>query len=232
MGLHPDNAVCFTRAPGHRVTVLVDSSPFYTPPPAAVALGLPEYKPLLSFSMTCNPSWKNLGQSLALPASWFLSINGNDSSYFPYSQDSCADPLRKPIWKSYEMISRVSVIQALPTLTHPLEMYQGQLPWVTRRGRPWIGEHGMQVLGRRGPRKTSVNSDKHLNLLLPPFWSKFVSGMITTCKLFMPLSVKPACEIQLSISSQISFKSVHIFFPVFPLPSLPCADCHGFVSMT
>ena len=85
------------------------------------------------------------------------------------------------------MITQVSVIQALPTLTHPLEMYQGQLPWVTRRGRPWDGEHGMQVLRLRGPRKTSVNSDKHLNLLLPPFWSKFVSGMITTCKLFMPL---------------------------------------------
>ena len=87
------------------------------------------------------------------------------------------------------MITQVSVIQALPTLTHPLEMYQGQLPWVTRRGRPWDGEHGMQVLGLRGPRKTSVNSDKHLNLLLPPFWPKFVTGMITTCKLFMPLSV-------------------------------------------
>ena len=139
--------------------------------------------------MTFSPSWKNLGQSLALPASWFLSTNGNDSSYFSYSQDSCKDPLRKLIWKSYEMITQVSVIQAIPTLTHSLEMYQGQLPWVARMGRPWVREHGMQVFGLRGPRKTSINSDKHLNLLLPPFWSKFVSGMITTCKLFMPLSV-------------------------------------------
>ena len=230
MGLHPDNAVCFKRAPGHRVTVPEDSSSFQAPPPAAVALGLPEYKPLLSFSMTFSPSWRNLGQSLSLPASCFLSTNGNDGSYFSYSQDSYEDPLRKLIWKSYELISRVSVIQALLTLTHPLEMYQGQLPWVARRGRPWVGEHGIQVLGLRGPRKTTVNSDKHFNLLLPPFWSKFVSGMITTCKLFMPLSVKPACEIQFSVSSQISFKNVHIFFPVFPLSSLPCADCHGFVS--
>ena len=87
------------------------------------------------------------------------------------------------------MITQVSVIQAIPTLTHPLEMYQGQLPWVARMGRPWVREHGMQVFGLRGPRKTSVNSDEHLNLLLPPFWSKFVSGMITTCKLFMPLSL-------------------------------------------
>ena len=153
MGLHPDNAVCFTRAPGHRVTVLEDSSSFQAPPPAAVALGLPEYKPLLSFSMTCSPSWKNLGQSLALPASCFLSTNGNDSSSFSYSQDSCEDPLRKLIWKSYGMITRVSVIQALPTLTHPIEMYQGQFPWVTMMGRPWVGEHGMWVLRLRGPRK-------------------------------------------------------------------------------
>ena len=114
MGLHPDNAVCFKRAPGHRVTVPEDSSSFQAPPPAAVALGLPEYKPLLSFSMTFSPSWRNLGQSLSLPASCFLSTNGNDSSYFSYSQDSCEDPLRKLIWKSYEMITRFSVC-----ITHP-----------------------------------------------------------------------------------------------------------------
>ena len=44
--------------------------------------------------MTCSPSWKNLGQPLALQASCFLSINGNDSSYFSHSQDSCEDPLK------------------------------------------------------------------------------------------------------------------------------------------
>lgn len=94
MDLHPDNAVCFTRAPGYRVTVLGVSSSFQAPLPATVALGFPEYKPFLSFSMTCSPSWKNLGQPLALQASCFLSINGNDSFYFSHSQDSCEDPLK------------------------------------------------------------------------------------------------------------------------------------------
>ena len=38
--------------------------------------------------------------------------------------------------------------------------------------------------------------------------------------------------VKFSYQSLLRFllKSVHIFFPVFPLPSLPCADCHGFVS--
>ena len=85
-------------------------------------------------------------------------------------------------------------------LTDSIDMCQGQ-SWGTRRGRPWAGEHGMQVLVLRGLKKTSANSDKHLDLLLPLFWSKFIWSMITTCKLFMPLSVKPACEIQLSVSS-------------------------------
>ena len=39
MDLHPDNAVCFTRAPGYRVTVLGVSSSLQAPLPATVALG-------------------------------------------------------------------------------------------------------------------------------------------------------------------------------------------------
>ena len=47
--------------------------------------------------------------------------------------------------------------------------------------RPWAGEHRIQVLVLRGPRTTSVNSDKHLNLLIPAsFWSKFLSTVILT----------------------------------------------------
>ena len=52
MGLHPDNTLWFTRAPGRRLTVLDVSSSFQPPPPSAVALGFPEYELLLDFSMT------------------------------------------------------------------------------------------------------------------------------------------------------------------------------------
>ena len=40
--------------------------------PAAVALGFPEYKLLLSFSLTCSPSWENLGQPLTIPSLYHI----------------------------------------------------------------------------------------------------------------------------------------------------------------
>ena len=75
--------------------------------------------------------------------------------------------------------------------------------------------------------RSSLCSDKHLNLLIPAhFWPKFPSTVITACKSFMPffLFVKQACK--------ISHKSwnIQVFFPVFPQHPVPCADHHGFVS--
>ena len=105
--------------------------------PAAVALGFPEYKLLLSFSLTCSPSWENIGQTLAL-SSLCCICKWKWSSYFSHSQDGCEDPLRKLIRKSCEMITQVSVIQAWPPLTHPSETHLGQLPWVTRWGGPGV----------------------------------------------------------------------------------------------
>ena len=69
MGLPPDNTTWFTRAPGHRVTVLEVSSSVQAPLPAAMVLEFQEYKPSLAFSMTYNTFLGKLRTPLALPAS-------------------------------------------------------------------------------------------------------------------------------------------------------------------
>ena len=78
MGLHPDNAVWFTRAPGHKVRVLEASSSFQAPP--AVALGFPEYEQFLAFSKEHTNFPGKLRRTTYLPASCFSSVNGKDSS--------------------------------------------------------------------------------------------------------------------------------------------------------
>ena len=70
------------------------------------------------------------------------------------------------------------MIQALPT-NPSLRDAPGPVTLGDKLGRPWAGEHRIQVLVLRGPKTTSVNSDKHLNLLIPvSFWSKFPSTVV------------------------------------------------------
>ena len=52
--LYSNNAVWFTRAPGHRVTVLDISFSFQAPLQTTVSLRFPEYRLFLSFFMTCS----------------------------------------------------------------------------------------------------------------------------------------------------------------------------------
>lgn len=52
--LHPNDAVWFTRAPGHTVTVLDISFSFQAPLHTTVSLGFPKYRFFLSFFMTCS----------------------------------------------------------------------------------------------------------------------------------------------------------------------------------
>ena len=76
--------------------------------PAAVTLGFSEYKLLLSFSMTCSPSWKKQGNHLPSHLS-VVSINGNEVCSFLIHK-MVVKILRKLIRKSCEMIIWVSVI--------------------------------------------------------------------------------------------------------------------------
>ena len=111
--------------------------------PASVALGFPEYKPLLSFSLTCSPSWEKVGQTLALPSLCRI-CKWKWSSYFSDSKDGCEDPLKKTDQEEQWNDNTSLCDTDITLLTHPLETHLGQLP----SGKMWGGP-GMASLGCR-----------------------------------------------------------------------------------
>lgn len=108
--LYPNNTVWFTRAPGHRVTVLDISFSFQAPLHTAVSLRFPEYRFFLFFSWPAVPSWGNLGQPLSLLPYNFLTYKWKWKFLLLSFTNGCEDHLRKLIWKSCETITQVSVI--------------------------------------------------------------------------------------------------------------------------
>ena len=102
--------------------------------PATVALGFPEYKVLLSLSLTCSPSWKKSGQPLTLPSLCHI-CKWKWSSYISHSQDRYEDPPRKlnleELWNDTCLYGT-----NITMLTHSSDMHLGQQPWVTRWGGP------------------------------------------------------------------------------------------------
>ena len=196
MGLHPDNRVWLPRAPGHRVTALDVSCSFQAPPACAVALGFPEYKPLLSFSLTCSHSWENVGQPLALPSLCRI-CKWKWNSYFSHSQDGCEDPLKKLVRKSSEMITRVSDTD-ITLLTHPSKTHLGQLPWVTRWGGPGVVSMGCRFWFWEDPEQPVLTQTGILTSHLSSFLVKIsISSSYCPQVILATLSiVKLACKIQ------------------------------------
>ena len=164
--------------------------------PAAVALGFPEYKLLLSFSLTCSPSWENIGQTLAL-SSLCRICKWKWSSYFSHSQDGCEDPLKKLVRKSSEMITRVSDTD-ITLLTHPLKTHLGQLPWVTRWGGPGVVSMGCRFWFWEDPEQPVLTQTGILTSHLSSFLVKIsISSSYCPQVILATLSiVKLACKIQ------------------------------------
>ena len=137
MGLHPDNAVWFTRAPCHRVTVLDISSSSQAPPACGCGSRIPRLQTTPVFVHDLQSFLENLGQPLTLLASCII-CKWKWSFCFFHLWRSSEKTDQEELWNNNLSLYDTDITP----LIHPSEICRGQLHWVTRWGGSGVASVG------------------------------------------------------------------------------------------